>query len=93
MVLLHDYEGTSLDSVHQMAASGMGLAILPELYIRSEVGGATGVKVLDPSGWTFFRSIAAAWRSGAAYGDAYRSIADRIQADACVILEKGAPKP
>jgi len=82
MILLHDYEGTSLDSVHQMAASGVGLAVLPELYIRSDVGGRAGVTVLDPRGWTFSRSIAAAWRSGAAYRDAYRTIADRIQAEA-----------
>jgi LysR family transcriptional regulator, hydrogen peroxide-inducible genes activator len=88
MVLLRDYEGTSLDSIHQMAASGIGLAVLHEFYIRSEVGGATGIAVLDPSGWTFTRSIAAAWRSGAAYGTAYRAIADRIQEEARLILDE-----
>lgn len=82
MVLLRDYEGTSLDCVHQMAASGIGLAVLPELYIKSDVGGLAGVQVLKPQGWDFTRHIAAAWRSGAAYGDAYRTIAERIQADA-----------
>lgn len=86
MILLRDYEGTSLDSVHQMAASGVGLAVLPELYIRSEVGGLAGIKVLKPKGWNFTRSIAAAWRSGAAYGDAYRKIAQLIQADARTLL-------
>ncbi len=89
MVLLRDYEGTSLDSVHQMAASGMGLTILPECYIRSEVGGSIGVTVLRPSGWDFTRSIAAAWRAGAAYGAAYRLIADRIQAGARAIVASG----
>ncbi|BBK31246.1 LysR family hydrogen peroxide-inducible transcriptional activator [Stella humosa] len=82
MVLLRDYEGTSLDSVHQMAASGIGLAILPELYVRSDVGGRTGVTVLAPDGWRFTRSIAAAWRSGAAYQHSYRTIGERIQAEA-----------
>jgi len=82
MVLLRDYAGTSLDCVHQMVASGLGLAILPELYINSDVGGLAGVKILEPQGWNFSRHIAAAWRSGAAYGDAYRTIAARIQADA-----------
>lgn len=86
MILLRDYEGTSLDSVHQMAASGVGLAVLPELYIRSEVGGLAGIKVLNPKGWNFTRSIAAAWRSGAAYGDAYQRIAELIQADARTLL-------
>lgn len=86
MALLRDYEGTSLDSVHQMAASGMGLAVLPELYIRSVVGGHAGIKVLAPEGWNFTRSIAAAWRSGAAYADAYRIIAARVDAEARSLL-------
>jgi LysR family hydrogen peroxide-inducible transcriptional activator len=86
MELLRDYEGTSLDSVHQMASSGLGLAVLPELYLGSDVGGRAGIDVLDPEGWKFTRSIAAAWRFGAAYGDAYRTIADRIQAEARALI-------
>ncbi|WP_019962244.1 hydrogen peroxide-inducible genes activator [Woodsholea maritima] len=31
-----DYEGTSLDTIRQMAALGAGIAILPELYVRCE---------------------------------------------------------
>src|SRR3569623_2403514 len=62
LVLLRDYEGTSLDSVRQMVASGSGLAILPEFYVRSEVGGSAGVRLLDIAGWKASRSIAAAWR-------------------------------
>lgn len=85
MTLLRDYEGTSLDSIRQMAASGLGLAILPELYIRSEVGGRAGVRVLDVAGWKASRSIAAAWRSGAAYGDLYLMIARRIQKEATLL--------
>lgn len=86
MDLLRDYEGTSLDSIHQMASSGLGLAVLPELYIRSEVGGRAGIDVLDPRGWEYTRSIAAAWRSGAAYGDAYRTIAERIGTEARAMI-------
>jgi LysR family hydrogen peroxide-inducible transcriptional activator len=91
MVLLRGYEGTSLDSVHQMCASGLGLAVLPELYIRSDVGGLAGVRVLKPARWAFTRTIAAAWRSGAAYGDSYRVIADRIRDDARRLLSKAPP--
>ena len=35
-IVLDDYEGTSLDSVRLMAASGAGIAILPELYAREQ---------------------------------------------------------
>jgi LysR family hydrogen peroxide-inducible transcriptional activator len=48
--LLRDYEGTSLDSLRQMAGSGIGLAILPELYLRSEVGGEDMVQRPHHSG-------------------------------------------
>lgn len=85
MILLRDYEGTSLDSLRQMAGSGLGLAILPEFYIRSEVGGGAGVRVLDVAGWKESRSIAAAWRCGAAYGDLYLMIARRIQKEASLL--------
>jgi LysR family hydrogen peroxide-inducible transcriptional activator len=82
MLLLRDYEGTSLDSIRQMVGSGLGLAILPEFYVRSEVGGSAGVTVLDVEGWSVTRSIAAAWRAGAAYGEVYLDIARRIQDEA-----------
>ncbi len=86
MELLRDYEGTSLDSVHQMAGSGLGMAILPELYIRSDVGGRAGIDVLEFPEWKFTRSIGAAWRSGAAYSGVYRMIAGRIQDEARALL-------
>ena len=76
--LLEDYEGTSLDSLRQMCGSGLGFAILPELYLRSEVGGEDMVARLKPEGWTATRSIAAVWRDGAAFADSYRLIADIV---------------
>jgi LysR family hydrogen peroxide-inducible transcriptional activator len=91
LVLLRDYEGTSLDSVRQMVASGIGLAILPEFYVRSEVGGSAGVRLLDIAGWRASRSIAAAWRSGAAYARLYASIAARIRAEAAAVQAEALP--
>lgn len=76
--LLEDYEGTSLDSLRQMCGSGLGFAILPELYLRSEVGGEDMVKRLKLEDWAAARSIAAVWREGAAFADNYRLIADVV---------------
>ncbi len=76
--LLRDYEGTSLDSLRQMAGSGLGLAILPELYLRSEVGGEDMVRRLVIADWSETRSIAAIWREGVAYADSYRLVAETI---------------
>lgn len=79
MILLRDYEGTSLDSLRQMAGMGFALTILPDCYIRSEVGGTASVKLLPVKDWAPTRSIAAAWRHGAAYEDAYRAIAECVK--------------
>ncbi len=80
--LLRDYEGTSLDSLRQMAGSGIGLAILPELYLRSEVGGEDMVRRLPIADWSATRSIAAIWRSGAAYTQTYLMVAQAIASEA-----------
>lgn len=84
--LLEDYEGTSLDSLRQMCGSGLGFAILPELYLRSEVGGENMVTRLALADWQANRSIAAVWREGASYADSYRTIAEAIAAEARHIL-------
>lgn len=79
MRLLRDYEGTSLDSIQQMVGSGLGLAILPDCYIRSESGGTVGVRLVEVEGWNATRSIAAAWRAGAAFAHTYEAISRRVQ--------------
>lgn len=81
-----DYEGTSLDSLRQMAGSGLGMAILPELYLRSETGGEGMVKRFDIKGWSEKRSIAAIWREGTAFADTYAAIADVVATEAREIL-------
>ena len=86
--LLRDYKGTSLDSLRQMAGSGIGLAILPELYLRSEVGGQDMVRRLIVADWSATRSIAAVWRKGAAYSDSYRMIAQAIAVEARHLLRE-----
>ncbi|OAO05112.1 hydrogen peroxide-inducible genes activator [Parasphingorhabdus sp.] len=87
MNLLRDYEGTSLDSVRQMVASGLGLAILPALYVRSELGRGGDVAVLDVSGWEVTRSIGAAWRSNAGFAEEYGAIATQIADEARLLME------
>jgi len=80
--VLADYEGTSLDALQQMVGSGVGLAILPELYIRSGAGGLDMVAIADPPDWQEYRSIGAAWRSSAAFADLFSEIAAVIALEA-----------
>jgi LysR family hydrogen peroxide-inducible transcriptional activator len=69
-----DYEGTSLDTLHQMAASGLGAALLPDLYLASDAGGSAGLAILDVEGWRAYRSIGLAWRRSSTTGDLYRRV-------------------
>ncbi|MBB4615339.1 hydrogen peroxide-inducible genes activator [Novosphingobium taihuense] len=85
--LLSDYEGTSLDSLCQMCASGLGLAVLPELYLRSEVGGRNIVTPLQIHDWSARRSIAAVWRAGSVYTESFHEIAMAIQREALLLLK------
>lgn len=89
--LLGDYEGTSLDSLCQMCASGLGLAILPELYLRSEVGGRNVVTALQIQDWSAKRSIAAVWRAGSVYTESFHEIALAIQREALLLLDDERP--
>jgi LysR family hydrogen peroxide-inducible transcriptional activator len=91
MTLAPDYEGTSLDSLHQMAASGLGLTVLPALYLASDVGGRTGLAVLEVEGWNAHRSVALAWRRGSSMAETFRLIAAQIQNRAREILGRREP--
>ncbi|MBC2665737.1 hydrogen peroxide-inducible genes activator [Novosphingobium flavum] len=85
--LLSNYEGTSLDSLCQMCASGLGLAILPELYLRSDVGGKNVVAPLEIMDWSGSRSVAALWRRNSVYSENYRKIAEVIDREASLLLK------
>lgn len=80
--ILADYEGTSLDALQQMVGSGVGLAILPEIYVRSNAGGLDVVSIAEPKGWKEYRSIGAAWRKQSAFAETYRQIASVIAEEA-----------
>lgn len=85
--LLSNYEGTSLDSLCQMCASGLGLAVLPELYLRSEVGGKNVVTPLAIADWSAVRSVAALWRENSVCGGSFKSISEVIDREAARLLK------
>ncbi|WP_108814151.1 hydrogen peroxide-inducible genes activator [Loktanella sp. Alg231-35] len=62
-MLARDYEGTSLDAIRQMVGMGMGLALLPRLYARSEIDGRSSNVVVRPfRNNAIVRSIGLVWR-------------------------------
>lgn len=76
--VLRDYEGTSLDAIRQMAGMGMGLALLPSLYIRSEIRDEDDVVVRAIRGRPLYRELALAWRRSAGRAPAFRLLASIV---------------
>ena len=75
-----DYEGTSLDAIRLMAGMGMGIAFLPALYVRSEVGpDDRDVAVVSLEGPRILRSVGLVTRAESS-DDAAPRIAPMIQA-------------
>lgn len=79
--LLSNYEGTSLDTLRQMAGMGMGIALLPGLYIRSEIAQRehAEVVVLPLSDKLMQRSVAISWRPASPDRIFFRKVADLLR--------------
>ena len=80
--MVQDYEGTSLDALRQMVGMGMGVTLLPALYVRSEIGSRSEVVVRRIENRSIARTIGLAWRRTSGRGETYREIADLI-VDVC----------
>lgn len=76
-----NYEGTSLDTLRQMVAMGMGVAMLPGLYVRSEIAQREDpeVKVLKISDKNIHRTISISWRNASPNRSFYRSLASLLR--------------
>lgn len=86
--LSRDYEGTSLDTLRQMVAMGMGLSLLPALYVKSEVTREDLVVARPFARRPPTRTIGMIWRRRTAREAEYRKLAVDISA----ILKVRAPE-
>jgi LysR family hydrogen peroxide-inducible transcriptional activator len=76
--VLRDYEGTSLDAIRQMAGMGMGLALLPALYVRSEVREEDDVTVRPLASRQIYRELGLVWRQAAGRAPAFEQLSNLI---------------
>ncbi len=86
--LSQDYEGTSLDTLRQMVGMGMGLSLLPSLYVRSEVTHQDIVVARPFRGTPPSRTIGMVWRQRTAREGEFLELSQEI----CSILRRGAPE-
>ncbi|KIT16482.1 hydrogen peroxide-inducible gene activator [Jannaschia aquimarina] len=83
-----DYEGTSLDTLRQMVATGLGLSVLPALYVRSEVAREALVTARPLSDPEPGRDIGMVWRKRAPQATAFETLAAAIR----TTLRREAPE-
>lgn len=78
-IVSRDYEGTSLDTLRQMVATGMGISLLPSLYVRSEVTRENLVVARPFTEGAPMRDIVMAWRGSSPNGPGFRTLAAAIR--------------
>lgn len=79
MELQFDYEGTSLDTLRIMVGIGMGMALLPALYVRSEIPKVTNVKVAKLPTSKSGRTNALVWRKSSPRASDYEALAQTLK--------------
>jgi LysR family transcriptional regulator, hydrogen peroxide-inducible genes activator len=74
-----DYEGTSLDTLRQMIAMGMGISFLPALYVRAEVAQDKQVVARELLPRSPFRMIGMIWRRHSSREEEFLLLAGQIR--------------
>lgn len=74
-----DYEGTSLDTLRIMVGIGMGISLLPALYVRSEIPKVNNVMLCKVPGAKPGRTIALVWRKSSPQGADYHGLARSLR--------------
>jgi LysR family hydrogen peroxide-inducible transcriptional activator len=84
-----DYEGTSLDTLREMMATGLGVTILPGLYVHTVLRKDSRFKTFTIEGRDLRRTIAMFWRKTKSPQKLYQRLADLFR-DIGGKLETGA---
>ena len=74
-----DYRATSLETLRQMVAAGLGITLLPELATRGPFGSGQGLTVKTFNRPVPFRTVGAVWRKSSARSEAINAICDVIE--------------
>ena len=75
-----DYRATSLETLRQMVAAGLGITLLPELATRGPFGSGYGLTVKEFAKPVPSRTVGAVWRKSSSRGAAIGAVCDVIRA-------------
>ncbi len=77
-----DFRATSIETLRQMVAAGVGITLLPQLASRGAYGNARGVTVRPFARPVPVRTIGAVWRKSSARSTAITALTTVVQAHA-----------
>lgn len=75
-----DYRATSLETLRQMVAAGLGITLLPELAASAPYGAAQGLTIRPFARPVPTRTVGAIWRSSSTRTPAIAAVCDAIEA-------------
>jgi len=78
--MLRQYEANSLSAIRLMVMLGMGVALLPALFIDAEISPDDGLKVMTLEDEVIFRTHIAAWRKNASARHLFQKLSFEIKA-------------
>ena len=73
------YEATSINTIVQMVANGIGITLLPEMALNTQMLAGTSVEVRAFSEKNIQRSIGLVWRKGSPRQQEFRLLADLVR--------------
>jgi LysR family hydrogen peroxide-inducible transcriptional activator len=79
---LDGFAATSLHTLVQMVAGGMGLTLLPRVAVEASITAGTSIVLRPLTGLGAWRTIGLAWREGSARAADYRALAPVLAAAA-----------
>jgi LysR family hydrogen peroxide-inducible transcriptional activator len=74
-----DYRATSLETLRQMVAAGLGVTLLPELATRGPFGSGHGLTVKEFAKPVPSRTVGAVWRRSSSRGAAIDAVCEVIR--------------
>lgn len=77
------FAATSLHTLIQMVAGGLGVTLLPRLAVEAGLAVGTGVEIRRLEGAGGWRTLALAWRQGSPRGAEYKALGPMV-AQACL---------
>lgn len=74
-----DYEGTSLDTLREMVAMGLGVTFLPGLYVRAVAERDASVRIVRFADRVLHRTVALVWRRSSPRQEHYVKLAELLR--------------